>query len=340
MNRGDLKGAISVLNKIVEKRKDLFEAYKMRASLYLFSGNIAGAVSDLDSAIEIKPEAELYAQRANYKTFLRDTEGALKDFDYAISHGYKTDAAFIGRATLKRNSGDLDGAIADYRVAVGLNPDAAQAHVGLASTLDQKGETDSAISLLQDFLNRYEQKRNGKLPKSKMETTGQSVVIKDKKSEKEDNQIFLQGQQMTTNISANTKEEADKQLKKQETILNVSLAYANLAQMLERKGEFDDALLNVNKSISMFKGDFYPIGLRGKILLDKGDLQGAMTDLNAAIAKMPNIATHYTDRGIVFLLLGKDAEAQKDFDKYLQLAPSGADNLNKRIEEANQKKLQ
>ena len=69
MTRGDLKGAIAILDKAIEKRKDLFEAYKMRASLQLFSGNLAGAISDLDRAIEIKPEANLYAQRADYKTF-------------------------------------------------------------------------------------------------------------------------------------------------------------------------------------------------------------------------------------------------------------------------------
>lgn len=337
MSRGDLKGAIAVLDKTIEKRKDLFEAYRMRASLHLFSGNIAGAITDLDRAIEIKPEAALYAQRAEFKTFLRDSDGAIADFDYAIAHGYKTEKVYIGRATIKRNAGYLDGAITDYRIGIGLNPDSAQAHVGLASTLDQKGETEEAILLLQDFLDRYEQKRDGNLPKSKMESTGQSVVIKDEKSEKEKSQIYLQGQRMNTNITADTKEEAEKQLNKQERILNISLAYANLAQMLERKGDFDNALINVNKSISIFDGDFYPIGLRGKILLDKGDLQGALSDLNKAIGGMSNIPNQYADRGIVFLLLEKNAEAQKDFDKFLQLAPKGADTLNKRIEDAKQK---
>ena len=95
--------------------------------------------------------------------------------------------------------------------------------------------------------------------------------------------------------------------------------------MLERRGELDNALLNVNKSISIFKGDSYPIGLRGKILLSKGDLQGAMSDLNTAIRSMPSNAAHYADRGITLILLGKDTEAQKDFDKFLQLAPKAAD---------------
>ena len=128
---------------------------------------------------------------------------------------------YIGRATLKRNAGDFDGAISDYQTAIGLNPTSAQAHVGLASTLDQNGKSDTAIELLQGFLDVYEGKRGGKLPKSKMEATEPSIIIKDEKSEKEVNQIYLQGQTMKTNINANTKEEAEKLMNQQERILNI-----------------------------------------------------------------------------------------------------------------------
>ncbi len=46
------------------------------------------------------------------------------------------------------------------------------------------------------------------------------------------------------------------------------------------------------------------------------------------------------DKGILLLLQGKDAEAQKEFDKYLQIFPTAKENLNKRIEEAKQKRQQ
>lgn len=338
MERGDLKGAIAVLDKAVEKQKDSFEIYEMRSALRMFNGDLAGASADLSRAIEIKPGAELYVKRAGIRTFLREAEGALSDYNYAISHGYKTEKAYSGRAMLKRTLNDLDGAIEDYQIAVAMNPDAVQAHVGLASTLDQKGKIDGAIEILQGFVDRYEGKRDGTLPKSKFEPTGQNVLLKDEKSENEDTQKFIFGQQMKSSVVVESREEAEKLASKQERILNISLVYANLAQMQERKGEYETALANVNKSLSIYKNDFYSIGLRGKILTATGDLNGALNDLNASIKSNPTMLAPYADRGIALLLLGRDEDAQKDFDKYLQMFPKGAENLNKRIEQAKKKR--
>lgn len=55
--------------KAVENKKDLFEAYKVRSTLRSMSGDIDGAVADLSSALEIKPDAELYRQRARFRLF-------------------------------------------------------------------------------------------------------------------------------------------------------------------------------------------------------------------------------------------------------------------------------
>jgi tetratricopeptide (TPR) repeat protein len=332
MSRGDLKGAIAILDKAVEQKKDLLEVYRMRSSLRFFSGDIPGGVADLDKVIEIKPDGKTYAERAFFKTFLRDTDGALRDYDSAIANGYKIDRAYVGRANVKSDKGDLEGAIEDFTTAIGLNPTSAQAHVALASTLSQVGKNDAAIEILQGFLDTYEGKRDGKLPKTKMEPTGINVTIKDEKSENEAIQKGISGQMMKT--SDNSPEDS---INKQERIMNIALAYANLAQMLEKKGEFDKALLNVEKSISINNSDFYPIGLRGKILLDLGKLQESLADLNKAIRLMPSISTHYADRGILFLMLGKNTEAQADFDEFLKLAPKAEEYLKKRIESMKQK---
>jgi tetratricopeptide (TPR) repeat protein len=253
MNRGDVKGAIAVLDKAIEKKKDLLEAYRMRANLHLFNRDIPSAIADLDKVIEIKPEAQIYSQRAHFKTYLRDSEGALRDFDSAISNGYKVDKAYIGRAEVKRTLSDFDGAMGDLKIAIGLNPTSAQAHVSLASVLAQTGKEVEAIEVLQVFLDVYEGKRNGNLPTSKLEPTGLTVTIEDEKSKDEKSQSFISGQigqMMKTTGNSNSPEESEKQLSQHERILNISLAYANLAQLLEKNGQFELALLNVEKSIN------------------------------------------------------------------------------------------
>ena len=56
-----------------------------------------------------------------------------------------------------------------------------------------------------------------------------------------------------------------------------------------------------------------------------------------AIKLMPNIPTMFLGRGIAKLLAGSETEAQKDFDKYLQLFPNGKMILDREIEKAKQK---
>jgi tetratricopeptide (TPR) repeat protein len=332
MSRGDIKGAIAVLDKAVEQKKDLLEVYRMRSSLRFFNGDIPGGIADLDKVIEIKPDGKTFSERAYFKTFLRDTDGALRDYDSAIANGYKIDRAFVGRGNVKSDKGDLEGAIEDFTTAIGLNPTSAQAHVALASALSRVGKNDGAIEILEGFLEVYEGKRDGKLPKSKMEPTGISITIKDEKSENEESQRYISGQMMKT--SDNSPEDS---INKHERIMNIALAYANLAQMLEKKGEFERALVDVQKSISINSNDFYPIGLRGKILLDLGKLKESLIDLNTAIRLMPSVSTHYADRGILLLILGKNAEAQSDFDKFLKLAPRAEEYLKKRIANVKEK---
>jgi tetratricopeptide (TPR) repeat protein len=219
MSRGDLKGAIAVLDKAVEQKKDLLEVYRMRSSLRFFSGDIPGGVADLDKVIEIKPDGKTYAERAYFKTFLSDSDGALGDYDSAIANGYKVDKAYVGRGNVKADKGDLEGAIEDFTTAIGLNPTSAQAHVSLASTLSRVGKNDAAIEILQGFLDVYEGKHEGILPKSKMEPTGINVTIKDEKSENEAIQKGISGQMMKT--SDNSPEDS---INKQERVLNIALA--------------------------------------------------------------------------------------------------------------------
>ena len=326
IRNGDTAGAIAVLDKAIERRKDLFEAYRMRAPLRFFNGNIQGAVTDLDRALEIKVEPSLYVQRAEFKGFLRDLSGALQDYDSAIANGHRTEKAYNGRAHVKRMSGDFKAAIADYRIAVGLAPDSAGANVGLASTLHQDGDIDAAMAVLQGFLDRYEETRSGKLPTTKGEVVAKSDLRRPESNDGVE-QVILTGR-------------SGKQMNKEEETMNAALAYANLAQIQESKSDIDTAMLNVEKSISINKADGFPVGLRGKIKLGKGELADAIVDLSTAIRSMPQIPTHYADRGIAFLLQGNDAQAQTDFDKFLQLFPKGSEALTKRIAEAKEKRLQ
>jgi tetratricopeptide (TPR) repeat protein len=311
----------------------------MRAMLNMRSQDINAAIDDLNHALEVKPnDAETYDQRANYRMFVRQNELALKDYDAAISFGLKTEKVYTGRARVKADMGDYQAAIADYQTAIGVRPLFAAAHIGLAHVYERQGKTEQAIAHLENFLNQYEDYKKNKLPTVKGENFGDTVIIKREGAEKDGSQVFLSGTQRRVEIKANTPEELKMRTDQMEQRMNVAGAYLNLASMLIRQKSYDKALAAIEKSLEMNRGDWAALNTRGKILLEKGDINAAFADLDAAVRINSRNFSLYADRGIALLMQGKDAEAQQDFDRFLQMFPNGKDNLNKRIEEAKAKR--
>lgn len=79
------------------------------------------AISQFDKAIEENPVKSAYKMRGQAKYYLGDYEGALKDFNKAISIGYNTAMDYFESGSLKEMLGDYKGAIADYNKAKELN---------------------------------------------------------------------------------------------------------------------------------------------------------------------------------------------------------------------------
>jgi Tfp pilus assembly protein PilF len=67
--------------------------------------------------------------------------------------------------------------------------------------------------------------------------------------------------------------------------------------------------------------------------LTKGDLDGALKDFANAIQLDPRHARAHANRGIVLLLRKQDVEAQKEFDKALELDSSLKSVLEKSVDQ-------
>jgi len=87
---------------------------------------------------------------------------------------------------------------------------------------------------------------------------------------------------------------------------------------LYRRGRLDEAIADLGKAITLKQHPrFYDD--RGNLLVQKGDFEGALIDLNRAIEIDPKYAKAYGDRGIVRLMRGDDADAELDFKKCFEL---------------------
>lgn len=84
-------------------------------------------------------------------------------------------------------------------------------------------------------------------------------------------------------------------------------------------GQYDDAINEFTKAIRMSPGDFFPYYRRGWCFELKGDKTKAMADYNRAIKKCDMYAYSYLMRGELLLGQGKVDDANKDFERVLEL---------------------
>lgn len=329
--RGDIDGAISVLDKVISNKKDLFEAYRMRSALRQMKGDSQGSLADLNQTIKLdSSNAELYYLRAKQKVFLNDVS-ALDDFNTAIANGYKSYKVYMGRAMFHRNIRNLDQAEADYRTAFGLAPESPTAIVGYASILEQQEKIDEAISVLQEFISAYEERMDGKTPNNKINVIAKSEIITNKEGTSGRDQILVSDD--SVEISGGNGQPVN-QL---EYRLNTAAAYSSLARMQMDKGLLDTAFENIQKSLQIDGSNGYIFGIRGQIYLQKGEYKNALKDFDKSIKTMPSLPNYYIDRGITYLILENQEKAQADFDRYIEINPKGKEFLQKRIKEARQK---
>lgn len=333
MIKGDVKGAISVLDKAIAKEKDLFECYRMRAFLRQRLGDFEGVIADLTKALEIKPEAaELYTERAMTRlTLQQDFSLILKDLDSAVSYGKKAEKVYSLRAMIRQRAGDREGAIEDYQTAIGLRPDLAQAYAGLASVYSMNDETEKAASILENFISVYEGSNNK--AKVKGEVIATDTVILPNRNEVQLTETIITKDSSGSKISS---EEANEKLEQSK---NVAYAYASLASIYVKQKEYEKASPLIDKAYKIDPTDILTLETRGRLKLGLGDFQGAISDFNLAIKMIPVVTSVYLERGVAYFMLGKEDEAQKDFDKYLQAFPKLKGNYEKRLEEAKELRL-
>jgi tetratricopeptide (TPR) repeat protein len=344
MNEGKFKEAIAALDKAVGKNKDLYQVYKMRASLKRMTGDFAGAANDYSLAIAQKSdEGELYEQRAMMRLYTRqDASLILADLDAAIANGRKHEKVFSTRGMIKVQLRDFEGAITDSETAIGLRPNYASAYIGLSTAYLINRQEDKSAEVLEKFIAAVENSGTQTEPvKGEVVASSGGVQVPnisgDKNTSVTENAVIIKGiesKQMTeTTVSPM---DINSKIDQLEQSKNTASAYASLAGVYQRRKDLEKASTLVEKSLKIDPNNFSALEVRGKIRTDSGNYADAIRDFDAAIKIMPNMPPAYLSRGIAKLLAGSEAEAQKDFDKYLQLFPNGKPFLDQQVERARE----
>lgn len=216
---------------------------------------------------------------------------------------------FASSCTSRFKQQDWDGAMADCNKAIELNPHAADGYIVRSLILGNiKGNLDGAIA---------------DLDKAVEIDPNNSLLYKLRglfKSTKKDFEGAI--------------EDFNKLLEKDTSAESYDLRGATHFY----KGEIDKAIDDFNLAVDKSPGSVRSYTLRARAKFAKKDWGGAIADYNIAVKLDPKPPDAYFYRGLALLSDGKDSQAQKDFDKFLELAPGKKAFLEKWIEKTKQER--
>jgi tetratricopeptide (TPR) repeat protein len=141
-------------------------------------GDFDGAIADLDRAVELTHEADLYVQRSEVKQKKGDLDGAISDYDQLLEHYPDKGVYYLKRAVLKKKKGDYTGVIADCDRAIELlgryytsHPNDHSTFV-LAQAYSESGEAKeamgNAVGAITDYENAIRNDPNAPIYKTKL----------------------------------------------------------------------------------------------------------------------------------------------------------------------------
>ena len=237
---------------------------------------------------------------------LHDPEGALSDYNAAISMNSNRVGNYLGRATARSQTGDKAGALADYTYVIDMFEEAERK----GTAPDKEARKVRANDLVSPVIEGPETTKPGD---SKVTTKTTMVATMNPEAEE-----TMTAEQM-------------------EYLPNVAGAYMNRAQIHKTNGNLDAALADVNKSVAVYP-HFGAYELRGEVWRARGDLNAAMADFNKSIDLQPDMSFSHLERGVTLMLLGRDEEAEKDFRFVLMLNPMYKTMVDSRREEAKQQR--
>jgi tetratricopeptide (TPR) repeat protein len=122
INKGNIKEAIKLLDKVIKKDPKFIAAYLDRGTARYQTGDIEGTLNDYNKALEINPRSA---------------------------------DAFCNRGIVLSIIGKKREAVEDYKSALKYNPDLVIAYDKLSAYYVEAGHKDSAVALYDDAIARY-----------------------------------------------------------------------------------------------------------------------------------------------------------------------------------------
>jgi tetratricopeptide (TPR) repeat protein len=263
-SRGDLEGAISDYDHAIDLDPKNPQTFYWRAVARQTKGDWDDAFADYNALLALRPDdADAYSNRGFVRQTRGDLDGALADYSEALARNPKIAVAFYNIGLIKVRRGDLDGGIDAYNHALDLNPNLTRAYYNRGKAKAAEGNLDGAIA---DYT--------------------QALTLDPE----------------------------------------IATAYLERGVARQTKGDSDGALGDYSQALEHDSNMAAAYYNRGYIELLRGDLDAAIGDSTHAISLDPGDAKAFFNRGLAELGQADFQTAETDLRKYGELSPHDADS--------------
>ncbi len=270
--------ALEVANRLVQKNPGSW-AYFARGAARIGTGDLQGAMADLNEAIRLNPEYiedTAYSLRGLLRAKQGDLKGALADSNEAVRLDPEDANNFKSRGEIRFQQQDYKGAIADLNAALRLKPEDAETKKLLMAAnrlLELKPGDAEAIKARGEI--RFQEKDY----KGAIADFNEAIRLKPKYVE--------------------------------------AIKARGAVRFLQK--DYKGAIADLSEAIRLKPEDADAIKFRGTVSFLQQDYKAAIADLNAAIRLKPEDADAYYYRGLTQVQAKDNQAARQDFQKAADL---------------------
>lgn len=304
----DYASAIETYNDALEIDPDNVELLYGRGWSYILNGEAQQSIEDFTRIIELQPDnAKSYADRAEAYGYVGGTDSmalALEDLNSAITISPEDPTLYVRRAGNYYLLDNHRASVEDFSRAIELDDQNVDAYSGRGEVYLAETNYQAAID---DFTQVME------LSDSPYELTdaywmrGQAHTA----LENYDQAIEDFSQAIMTDVTPSTEYSYPR-----------LVSYRGRAEILALRGEYDDALDDLTKAVSIDPGNSEVFAQRGEVHLLNGDPEAAVEDYTIALEISPESYAYYIKRGTAYSTNEDYGSAVADFTGALVFEPN------------------
>lgn len=284
------------------------ECHAQTAADRYSSGDFAGAVAACDDALRINPQlAHAYNTRGAARYNLGDFAGALADCDRALALQTNYPGACFNRAAVRTALNDFAGAVADCDRALDLQPDKpgvyhcrAVARYGLLDFRGSIADCDRALALD---------------PRFAPALAARAAAL---------NGLGYCRQAIP---------DCDRALALDPRLVPAYIARANARYHCGLAA----ATLDFRRAFAINPVQSARLVVSGLVSVARREPCVGLVQCENHLRRNPDDAIQYARRGVILLLRGDEAAAERDLAHYVQLRPDGKGNLELLVAEARRR---